>query len=295
MGSDFPDWVHFGTGRSPDVRWTHLMEGPITAASLARETSEYFVADETGALYRIAENGQIANLNRLSTPIRQLAWSDVGSHGVAIQGSRTISRLDRKLRTDWEIELDKKCLTVAIDPFANFSVISMADRGNLILDRNHKQAGVFAAFRPIHHLGFLAEEAAIIAAGDSGVIGCYSVRGKEYWNERIWSSTGALTVSEGDGQIYTAGFAQGVMRFTLAGKSKGAFLLEGTTNRIASSYTGEAIFVSTMENQIYLLDSDGDIKWSATPPEPIETIHADPLGHWVILGMESGQINCLGW
>ena len=271
MNNQFPDWINQGYGRSPEVRWAHSTDGPLTATALAKESGDFFAADKTGALCRIDQLGQIAAVSRLSSPISALAWSDSGSHGIAIQGSHGVSRFDRQLRNEWEIELDEKCLAVGIDPYANYSVVSLADSGNLVLDRHYKQVAVFETFRPIKHFQFLTEEVAIIAVAESGTVCCYDIRGRELWDERLWSNSGDIAIAEAGDRLLIASLAHGVVKFSLDGRPKGSLVIEGTVKYIATSYSGKIFFVATIEGKVFRVDIDGEVLWSAKTPEPVNS------------------------
>ena len=75
----------------------------------------------------------------------------------------------------------------------------------------------------------------------------------------------------------------------------GAYVLEGTVDRVAASYEPYRLICDDHRTMVYWLDSDGDIIWASGSPAPIVDMACDPLGEWVLVGLGSGDLLRLDW
>ncbi len=290
-----PDWVRAGRGIGPSVRWTFATDAPLTGLQLARETGEVLAADETGGLYRIDRRGEYSAVNRLREPIREIAWSDDGQSAVALVGDSQIHRFDRRLQIEWTLNLPELCLQLAIDPYGQYLVVSLADSGNLVFDAMKRRIAGFETIRPLKHLRFLTTESTIVGAAEHGLICCHALDGEQIWQEKLWSNVGEMTTT-GDGDlIYIAGFTHGVQTFDGHGDAIGSYIVEGTVNRLATSYEPHRLIAATVERHLYWLDADGELLWSALTPCDVVRLSCDPLGEWTVIGFADGKIICLDW
>ncbi len=290
-----PDWVRKGRGIGPSVRWTFTTEAPLTGLALARETGEVLAADEIGSLYRIDRRGEYSAVNRIREPIRQVAFSDDGQFAAALAGETQVHRFDRQLQTQWHLDLPEQCLQVAIDPYGQYIAVSLADGGNLIFNAQKRRVAGFASIRPLTHLKFLTAEPALLGAAEHGLLCCHSLTGDCQWEEKLWSNVGRLAAT-GDGElIYIAGFNHGVQTFDGSGAPIGSYIVEGTVNRIATSYEPHRLIASTVEKHLYWLDADGELLWATVTPEHVAQLSCDPFGEWAVCGFANGQVICLDW
>jgi len=53
--------------------------------------------------------------------------------------------------------------------------------------------------------------------------------------------------------------------------------------------------VTTLERQLYWLDSDGELLWAAHPPDDVCCLGCDPLGNGIMCGFNSGRLIRLDW
>jgi len=290
-----PEWVRTGRGIGPLLRWMFTTEAPLTGLCLARETGEVLAADEIGSLYRIDRRGEYSAVNRIREPIRHIAFSDDGEFAAALAGDTQVYRFDRQLQTVWRLDLPEACLQVAIDPYGQYIAVSLADGGNLVFDSRKRRVAGFATIRPLSHLVFLTTEPTLLGAAEHGLICCHSLTGECLWEEKLWSNVGRLAAT-GDGElIYIAGFNHGVETFDGSGSPIGSYIVEGTVNRIATSYDPGRLIASTVEKHLYWLDADGELLWAAAAPEDVVQLACEPFGEWALCGFASGQVLCLDW
>lgn len=289
------EWIHRGRGIGPSVKWTFGTEGPLTGVQLARESGEVLASDETGGLYRLDRKGKYSAVTRTREGIREIAMSDDGEWCIASVGAASLHRFDRNLKTVWQIDLPSECLAIAMDPFGQYVLVSLAEAGNVIYDANKRKVAQFESIRPLSHVRFVVTEPTLVAAANHGLLCCMSLQGERLWEEKIWSNVGSIAIT-GDGElIYVAAFAHGVQVFDGDGDAIGSYVVEGTVKQIAASYEPHRVVAATLERHLYLLDPDGEMLWTAQTPDDVKQLACDPLGEFVVCGFADGHVVGLDW
>lgn len=290
-----PKWVRGGQGQMPTVPWVYVGEAPLTGLALARESREIFVADEARGLLRLDAAGELLSVTKLPGVARLIVISDDGNFGTVVVDDGMIYRFDRGLEFLWEHELSEPCLAIAMSPFGNHLAASKADGQTEFLNERKRRIAQFETVRPLAHLRFCSQSPVLFAAADHGLAGCYDLSGSALWEERFWTNVGDLCVT-GDGDlVYLAGSTHGIQTLDGDGGSVGAYVLEGTVRQLDCSYEPSRLIASTVERQLYWVNSDGEMLWSTETPEDVVELACDPFGQSVICGMADGQIVCLDW
>jgi len=289
-----PKWLQ-GRGLAPRVKWRVGTDGPLSCLCLSRETGNIFTADRTGTLQRIDRTGRIAGLTRVSPAPISIAWSDNGACGAAILGDDEVARFDPSLKILQKLSLPDVCLGIALSPYGNQLAVSLACGKTLIYNERGKKLAQFETMRPLSYLAFCATEPLLFAAAENGLICCYNLSGAEVWQERNMANVGKLSITgEGD-LVYTASFTHGVQALDGDGTFIGAYLVDGTVNRVDVSYEPERVIVSTVERSLFWMDSDGDQLWKSTVSDQVIDVLCDPLGEWAVIGLQEEGIYLLDW
>jgi len=281
MKIETPDWMHKGTGRPPDMVQSFRSDAKMTGFEHMREAGDFAVSDEIGTLYLLDPLLNVSRLNRLQEPARQLAWSDTGDFGSALIGEHSIARISHKLKIVWTVDVPFSCSTIAIDPYGVFTLVASKDGGVIMLDDRGKRAATFETMRPLAHAEFLIDDPIVVVAADHGLLAAYGVGGHKIWEQTLWSNVGDLDVVQKTSRICLAALNQGLQIYNGQGDTEASMIVEGTVNRISTSYAGDQAFAATVENHIYRIDADGELLWAAVADEAIrKTIsHAiDPVG-----------------
>ncbi|QDT55311.1 hypothetical protein Pan44_33540 [Caulifigura coniformis] len=290
-----PAWIRDGIGRMPRVSWIYSSGKGVKAIALARETADLFVADDDRGLARIDGRGELSYLTRLPRSARMVAVSDDGQWGTAVVDYGTIYRFDRSLKFVWETELSEPCMAIAMAPFGYQTAIALSDGATEILNERKRRIAKFETVRPLASLEFCTQAPLLFGAAEHGLVGCYELNGGEVWQERFWSNVGDLATT-GDGDlVYLAGSAHGVQTLDGDGASVGAYVVEGTVRRVACSYETRRVIASTIERQLFVMDSQGDVIWQAETPEDVVDIACDAFGDEVTVALTNGEIFRLDW
>ncbi|MFV0443549.1 MAG: WD40 repeat domain-containing protein [Planctomycetaceae bacterium] len=289
------DWIRRGTGATPALGWSFVAEGSLTALATARESGETFVADADGILCRLDRLGRIAAITRLHNAVRFLAWSDDGHFGVAVCGEGTLHFLNHVLQSQWQLELPDPIIAVAMAPFGGQVFVACSDRSNRVYDAAKKRLSQFDTMRPIAFARFVTTEPLIAASAEHGLVCLHQLDGQPVWSDKLWSNVGSLAVA-GDGHLlYLACQSHGVQVYDGDGRTIGAYVLDGTASRVDVSFDGQRIVAATIERKLFWLDADGEILWSTSTPDDIESVACDPLGEAIVCGLKCGRIYRLDW
>jgi hypothetical protein len=295
MATSPADWLRNGTGLAPRISWAFSTEAELVCLTHARESGDVFAADRLGALYRLNRAGRIQSMTCNLKDIRCLSFSDTGDAGFAVVGDDSFCALDAKLNVVWSAESPCKILGAEIDTYGHNIAMSLDNSDTVLLNIDKKKLNQFHTERPLKHLRFCTDLPRIIGAGEYGHLCCVSFDGQEIWHEKLWCTIGDLSITERAKTIYLAGFAHGIQTFDADGNNEASFIIEGTPSRVSVSHFGDRVVASTVEQQLYWLDSDGTLLWAAMTPEEVVSVICDPLGEWLILGLQSGRVLRLDW
>ena len=288
-------WLREGQGLPPSVKWSFRGDGAIVSLAMSRESGDVFVCDASSTLYRLTRGGKIAAVTHPRVPFSQLVWSEDGQWGYGVADDRTLVRMDRNLQIDWEYETHDDILCLAAAPFGHHVAVSHADASNMILNERKRKIARFETVRPLRFVQFCGSEPVLFGSAENGLLCCHNLVGAQLWQERVWSNVGSMSVTGAGDIIYLANFSHGVQAFDGDGVSLGAYVLEGTVDRVAASYEPYRLIATTVEQFVYWLDSDGDLIWASGAPAAVVDTACDPLGEWALIAFQTGDVLRLDW
>ena len=297
MDLPVPDWLSesFGDGPPPRLRWSFTTDGPLVDFAIARETGEVLAGDETGGVYRLDRRGRVAGVSRGFRRLEGLAWNDTGERGAAVLSAESVCTFNRRLEIEWRMTLQDAVSALALDPRGNYLAVALRDRRNAIYSADRKRIGRFTTLRPLRKIEFVLTTPELIGAAESGLLVRHRLDGEELWTETGWSNIGDLCTTSDGSRILVAAYTHGVRIVDGDGQSAGAFLIEGTPARIASTASGQRLAAATVERYLYWMQADGSLLWTALLPEDVVRLACDPLGRWLICGLAGGRIFRLEW
>jgi len=288
-------WIEQGVGTPPTIRWSFSTESRLSHLDIAWEADEVAATDDAGGVYRLDPNGRLRHVSRGLSRVGRIAFADVGTGLAAAFDERKVALLDESLAVMWSLTLYDRIVGLALDPFGKHLAGSLASRDVRIYTTSRRPIAEFEVVRPARFLKFAATEPLLIGAAEDGLLAAWQLSGKPLWDVRLFASCGDLAMSGNAATILLAGFAHGIQRFDAAGTNRGAFVVEGTPSRIATSYDGARIAAATIERQLYFLDRGGDLRWAAETPDDVVALACDAAGRSIIVGFASGLITRLGW
>jgi hypothetical protein len=295
MSQSEQSWLYEGRGLSPEWSWSFTTDAPLVGLDLAREGGETVIADASGSVYLLDRRGRVLTLARGLHSLQEIAWSDTGSTGAVVRDESVLTVLNRQLRSLWSLDLREPIGAIAADPYGQHFAACLDSGYTRILNSSRRTVSEFATNRPLAYARFVATETELIGAAENGLVCCHHLDGSPLWGEPWWSNIGDLSIT-GNGQaVFLAGLNLGIQRFDGNGNSQGTYVIEGTPNRVSTSFRLKRLIASTIERGLIWLDSDGEVLWFVETPEPVVTLRCDPLGIGVVCGFESGRVVRLDW
>lgn len=286
-------WVTEGHGPRPRVRWTFSTEAALLAADMARETGEVLAADASGGLSLLDRGGRMLSVTRGLPKVWSVVWSDTGRGGAAIVGESRLCRFNRRLDVQWSLDLPDTILALAVDPYGEYTAVSLAGGTNLVLNSRKTRISRFETDRPLSHLQFMTDNAAALGAAEYGLLGNYRLDGRQNWQVQMLANIGDLAVA--GNAIFLANFVRGIQVLEMDGASRETYVIEGTPHRVAASVSAHRLAVGTLEGHFYRLDSQGEMLWTAELPDELVALMSDPFGNWMVCGFASGRMMQLDW
>jgi hypothetical protein len=282
----------------PEPAWTVLTEAPLKGLGLAREAGLVLAWDEAEQLYLIDRNGEFRSVARAPGKVTAGVISDDGSRVALVGEGARLWLLDADLGVVAERPGPPEPLALAIDPHGRYALVSSKLSLNQFYDRNGKPAGRFDTVQPLAFLAFVPDRPFLIAGAAYGMIlgfdlhtaGSGKLRAEVTWQDKQVSSVGRLTTT-GDGSIVLAScFTHGVQRYDLQGNNEGSYHLGGTAVHAVPDFAGRTIAVATLEGELSVLNSAGNVRWKTGLPRPAVALEVDPLGRYLLYGHTTGEI-----
>ncbi|MGC8642337.1 MAG: hypothetical protein ACP5XB_20950 [Isosphaeraceae bacterium] len=289
------------TRLEPEVAWTIVTEAPLKGLALAREAGRILAWDEGNQLYLLSTQGESLSFSRVPQRITAGAISDEGSL-IALMGEGDDASLVL-LSADFEVEVERPAPTEAsfltIDPHGRYLAIGSRMGAVSFLNRFGRSAGRLETIQPLAHLCFLADRAFMVGAAAFGMLVGVEVHGSRSsgrldpelaWQDRLLSNVGRLTVSSDGGMILASCFTHGIQRFDLRGRNEGSYHLGGTVSHAVPDFPGRTIAAATLEGELAIMNSAGNVRWRTRLPRPAIALEIDPLGRYVIYAFSTGEI-----
>lgn len=283
----------------PETSWTILTEGPLKGIGLAREAGTILAWDEADQLYLIDLNGQYRSVTRAPGKVAMATISDDGARVVLLDTNARLWLLDADLGVVAERQGPPDPIRVAIDPHGRYAVVSSRMGTNHFYTRFGKPAGKFESIQALAFVCFLADSPTLIGAADYGMLTAVELRSsmgssrlstETLWLERGVTSVGRLATTGDGSMILVSCFTHGVQRFDLHGNNEGAYHLGGTATHAVPDFAGRIIVVATLEGELVVLNSAGNVRWKSALSRPAIGLETDPLGRYVIYGQNTGEV-----
>jgi hypothetical protein len=151
----------------------------------------------------------------------------------------------------------------------------------------------------LSHICFVPDRAILVGAAAFGMLVAVSLErtrgaGKlnldTVWQDRLMSNVGRLALDGGGGMILASCFTLGIQRFNLQGRSEGSYHLGGTVSHAVTDFPGRTIAAATLEGELIVMNSAGNVRWRTRLPRPLVALEIDPLGRYVLYSHATGEI-----
>jgi hypothetical protein len=289
------------TRLEPETSWTIVTEAPLKGFGLAREAGRIVAWDEGNQLYLFSVQGESLSFSRVPQRIAAGAISDDGSL-IAFLGDGDDASL-LLLSPDFQVEVDRPAPSessfVTVDPHGRFVAVGNRLGAVTFFNKYGKVAGRLETIQPLAHLCFLADRPFLVGAAAFGMLVGVDIEASRSagrlepelaWQDRLMSNVGRLAVSGDGGMILASCFTHGIQRFDLRGRNEGSYHLGGTVSHAVPDFPGRTIVAATLEGELAIMNSAGNVRWRTQFPRPPIALEVDPLGRYVIYGHSTGEV-----
>ena len=282
----------------PGVAWTVLTEAPLKGLGLAREAGTVFAWDEAEQLYLLDLRGEHRSVARAPGKVNSAVVSDDGSRIALLGEGGRLWLLDGDLGVVAQRQAPPDPLALAIDPHGRYVLVTSRLGTSHFYNRFGKPAGRFETTQPLAFVAFVPAKPLLIGSAAYGMLGSYDLSGgasgrlsaEPDWVDKQVTGVGRLTTT-GDGSMILAScFTHGIQRYDLHGRNDGAYHLGGTPNHAVPDYVGRTIAAATLEGELSLLNSAGNVRWKTKLPRPLVGLETDPLGRYLVYGHATGEV-----
>ncbi|HEV3167655.1 MAG TPA: hypothetical protein VGZ22_26860 [Isosphaeraceae bacterium] len=285
----------------PALAWTVLTDAPLLGFSLAREAGLIFAWDEAGQLYLLDTNGERRSASRAPDQILAGAISDNGML-IALLGKGPRLWL---LNADLEPTADRPAPTdplgMAVDPHGRYVAVTSRLNFTQFYSQHGRQAGKFETRQALAHVCFIPSRPYLIGTAPYGAIVGVKLRpgssghldAEVLWHNALLSNVGRLTTTGDGGMVLASCFTHGVQRYDLRGHNEGSYHLGGTTSQAVPDFAGRSIAVATLEGDLAVLNSGGNVRWKTALPRAANALELDALGRFLVYGLPTGEISRL--
>jgi hypothetical protein len=289
------------TRLDPTNAWTVVTDAPLKGLAFAREAGTILAWDEGNQLYLFNIQGESLSSSRVPNKIEAGAISDEGSLIALLCEADEAGLL--LLSADFDIQSERPAPTeatlVTIDPHGRYVAVGTRFNTLHFINRYGKPAGRLDTMEPMSHLCFVPGLPLMVGAAAFGMLVGISLEGtgsqgrldpEIVWQDRLMSNVGRLALN-GDGSMILAScFTLGIQRFDLQGRNEGSYHLGGTVSHAVPDFPGRTIVASSLEGELVVMNSAGNVRWRTQLPRPVIALDVDPLGRYVIYGHASGEI-----
>jgi hypothetical protein len=292
------------TRLEPSTTWTVVTDSPLKGLALAHEAGTILAWDEGNQLYLLNVQGETLSCSRVPNRIQAATISDDGSLIAVLGEADEIGLL--VLSADFDVQVERAAPSdatfVTIDPHGRYLAVGTRLHVLHFINRYGRPAGRLETIESISHLCFVPGSAIAIGAAAFGMmVGVALERGRTQgrlepeilWHDRLMSNVGRLAVSGDGGMVLASCFTLGIQRFDLRGRNEGSYHLGGTVSHAVPDFPGRTIAAATLEGELAVMNSAGNVRWRTMLPRPLVALETDPLGRYLIFGHATGEITRL--
>ena len=289
------------TKLEPATTWTVVTDSPLKGLSFAREAGAILAWDEGNQLYLLNTSGETLSTSRVPNRIMTAAISDEGSLIAVLVEADGAGLL--LLSADFDILSERaapsEATFVTIDPHGRYLAVGTRHNALHLINRHGRSAGRLETMEPLSHLCFVPGRPIMVGAAAFGMLIGIELEPSRsqggldpeiIWQDRLMSNVGRLALDGEASMILASCFTLGIQRFDLTGRNEGSYHLGGTVSHAVPDFPGRTIAAATLEGELVLMNSAGNVRWRTRLARPVIALEIDPLGRFMIYGHATGEI-----
>ena len=282
--------------RPPEARWRRTIDHPPHKSVMLPESGHVVTLNHDGLLYRTSSAGEHLWQRRLGSPASTFAASHDGSTFIVFQSPDRVLVLDgrgeplRQVRVSEVPDGPDPVTALAADLVGQRLAVCMRDGRVTIMDERGRVLATVENEFPLAMLSFVAGAPLVVGAASFGQLVVLDYAGRVHWSDRLKMSVGSVATSGEATVVLVAGFATGVHRYSSVGEHEGAYLVSGSTHRVAVRWDGEQFVVGTGNRQMVLLSRQGHVLWTLQADREIVDVGIDALGRRAFYSTTDGEL-----
>ena len=277
------------TRLEPATTWTVVTDSPLKGLSFAREAGTILAWDEGNQLYLLNTRGESLSTSRVPNRILTGAISDEGSLIALLVEADGAGLL--LLSADFDVLSERPAPSeasfVTIDPHGRYLAVGTRHNALHLINRYGRPAGRLETMEPLSHLCFVPGRPLMVGAAAFGMLVGIELEPSRspggldpeiIWQDRLMSNVGRLALDGEGSMILASCFTLGIQRFDLTGRNEGSYHLGGTVSHAVPDFPGRTIAAATLEGELAVMNSAGNVRWRTRLPRPVIALEIDPLG-----------------
>ncbi len=277
------------TRLEPETTWTVVTDSPLKGLSMAREAGTILAWDEGNQLYLYGVLGEPLSYSRVPNRIQAGAISDDGRLIALLVDSEDARLL--LLDADFHVEVERPAPSDAsfltIDPHGRYIAVGTRQDTLYLINCYGRAAGRLETIGSLSHLCFVPDRPLMIGAAAFGMLTAVALEPDRsqarleteiVWQDRLMSNVGRLAVNGDGGMILASCYTLGIQRYDLQGRNEGSYHLGGTVSHAVPDFPGRTIAAATLEGELAVMNSAGNVRWRTALPRPVIALEIDPLG-----------------
>ncbi len=284
----------------PEIAWTLVTDSPLKGLVLAREAGTILAWDEGNQLYLFNVQGDSLSSSRVPNTILAGSISDEGGLIALLVEAEDAGLL--LLNADFGVVEQRPAPSdatfVSIDPHGRYVAVGTRQGILHLVNRYGRPAGRLETLEAMAHFCFVADQPMAVASAAFGMmlgVALESGRGDRLeteilWQQRLMSNVGRLSINGDAAMILASCYTLGIQRFDQRGRNEGSYHLGGTVAHAVPDFPGRTIVAATLEGELAVMNSAGNVRWRTQLPRPVNALEMDPLGRFVIHGNATGEI-----
>ncbi len=269
--------------------WSQTMQSSAKGISYARESGRVFTWDDSDWLYSFSQAGTRDGQRKLSD-LTGIAAAENGLAAVAVSKKGDLWWMGPDLTTRWHRILESSPTACAIHSLGDYCVAADTKGRTFLFDSRGKQTATFTSPRPLQHLAFAVEKAAVIGCADYGFVAAFDQKGDVIWRDGPVSHVGSICVGYGDAAVALACFGEGLRRYSLSGNKLDERKVNDPCHLVAQSYDGSLYATSDASSKVCFLGRKGQLLHRHKCDRSVVSLALGALGDELLVVLSGGSV-----
>ena len=239
------------------VAWAVPLPSPPLGLGLAREAGLVLVR-HAQALALFGLDGAPVVGRDLPGPLAAACSAEDGRTFAAATANGGVLVLRGLLTPGWERAVPRRPVATALEALGRLLAVADEAGGLYVFDADGREVWKTSTARPLLHLAWVPETAALFGCAESGLACLHDHAGKLLWRDGLMANVGGIAAS-GDGKsLLAACFTEGLKRYGAEPGKPTA--IPAAARQVAASYAGTVLATVALDGTtVALRDAKGKL------------------------------------